>query len=168
MAEYTLYEEYGYYSDGLRTIPNDPDNPQYQEMMQEVAGGVSNIVTVSAVVLTLDDFKTEKKLEIDRKTDQLIEAGITHNSVEFKINLEKEITALGLNSARMAGADMAGKKFRAKDQTYTFVDTADFDAWFNTAFARVESLLVSGSELKDQVDAAADQAALDAIVDNRV
>lgn len=163
MAQYTYID--GWYIGNNKAIPEEPDNYNYFKLMKEVSLGISTIITLGP---TLDELKAAKKLEIDTKTDQLIEAGIIHNSVDFKINLEKEITALGLNSARMAGADMAGKKFRAKDQTYTFVDTADFDAWFNAAFTRVESLLISGSELKDQVDAAADQAALDAIVDNRV
>lgn len=166
MSVYTQINDTTYITeDGGTSFPADESNYLYVQMMAEVAAGESSII---APGLTLDDLKASKKVSIDAKTDVLIEQGITHNSVEFKINLEKEITALGLNSARMAGADMAGKKFRARNQTYTFVDTADFDIWFNAAFTRVESLLISGSELKDQVDAAADQAALDAIVDNRV
>jgi hypothetical protein len=162
----TVYKHHDtcYTCEGL-TIPDDANNFFYIKMMQEVTDGIS---TIEEITVSFDDIKARKKQEINKKTDTLIAQGITHNSVEFKINVEKEISAMALNAARSAGADMAGKKFRAKDQTYTFVDTADFDAWFNAAFARVESLLVSGSELKDQVDAAADQAALDAIVDNRV
>lgn len=118
-------------------------------------------------VLPLAEQKIIRNREINEQTDALILAGVNHNGVDFKINIEKEVTALGLHTQRVGGADMTGKKFRAKDTTYTFADTADFDAWFAAAMTRVEDTIIAGSELKDQIDAAADQAALDAIVDNR-
>jgi hypothetical protein len=166
----TIYRNYYYRPDVIISdkglmFANEETHHLYQKMMKEIADGVS---TLENVTVSLDELKEEKKQAIDEKSDLLIEQGITHNAVDFKINIEKEITAMGLNAARMAGADMAGKKFRAKNETYTFVDTADFDAWFNAAFARVEQVLIAGSELKDAVDAAVDQAALDLIVDDRV
>jgi len=156
---------HGFFTIGEKVIPNDSRNSDFIKMNQEVADGEAEIILVT---ISLEQVKAEKKAQIDKRTDELILAGINHNSVDFKITIEKEISAIALNTVRMAGGDMAGKKFRSAEGTYTFTSTADFDAWFATAFGRVESVIIEGSEMKDLVDAASNQAEVEEIVDDRV
>jgi len=156
---------HGFFTIGEKVIPNDNRNSDFIKMNQEVADGEAEIILGT---ISLEQVKGEKKAQIDNRTDELIFAGITHNSVNFKINVEKEISAIALNSARMAGMNMAGKKFRARSETYVFESTADFDAWFAQAFTRVETILISGSELKDLVDEAETAEEIELIVDERV
>jgi hypothetical protein len=159
---------HGYFEldfNGVRKIiPDEIMNADYRKMQAEVADGKAVIVEFT---VDLEQYKATKKTAINQKTDELIADGIIHNSVQFKINLEKEINALGLKTQRDANVDMTGKKFRADGQTYAFTDTADFDSWFSAAFGRVEQVLIEGSELKDNIDAAVDVAGVDAITDDR-
>jgi hypothetical protein len=134
----------------------------------EVEAGDAEIISF---VKDLDSHKKSAKTKVNKRTDVLILAGVNHNSVDFKINIEKEITALGLQSMRLAGVDMQGKKFRGENTTYEFASTTDFDTWFALAFGRVEQVIIKGSELKDIIDAVdtgnvpADRVTIDAIVE---
>jgi len=146
------------------SIPDDEGNAAYMKMMQEVSDGDAQIV---AYTVDLETHKKIKKNQIDSKTETLVEAGFTHNGTDFKVDTYKQLTAIALMLQRMQAAPMAGKKFRAKDYGYSFADNADFDAFFVTGFARIESLINAGSDLKDLVTDAIDSAAVDAIVDDR-
>ncbi len=154
----------GSFSIGNKTIPNDESNRDFKLMQKEVSDGQASIETNE---VQLDQYKLDKKNAIDKRTDELILLGFNHNSTDFKINLEKEVAAIALNNVRMAGGDMAGKKFRAKNRGYTFASTADFDAFFQAGFGRLESLINDGSDLKDAIEDCTTVAEVDAISDDR-
>ena len=153
-----------HYSDNIKAIPNDPRNKDFMKMNEEVSNGEAEIIEYQ---VDLDQYKASNKREIDKKTESLISSGFIHNDVQFEINIEKEVSALALNNVRMAGTDMTGKKFRAKNAGYTFLSNDDFDAFFSAGFGRLEFLINGGSDLKDAIDEASNFDEVDAIIDER-
>jgi len=147
-----------------RTIPNDKRNKDFRLMNELVSSGEAEIIPMP---VDLENHKKEKKNAIDLKTDTLIDSGFSHNSVEFKITMHKQIAALALMIKRMNAQNMSGAKFRGRNRGYVFEDDADFDAMFNTGFARIQALIDAGSDLKDAVDDCTTVAEVDAISDDR-
>lgn len=111
--------------------------------------------------------KKAKNAAIDRRTRQLIDGGFTFNSKKFSLSASAQ---LSLIAAKAAGADLTFPvKWNTKDDsgTESFVDGPALKAFFLTGLAAARGYIDGGTTLKDSVRAAADVAAVDAVVDNR-
>jgi hypothetical protein len=170
MKDYIESYDKTYFTFEGMSIPNDARNLDFHNMQKEIAAGDAQIIVW---VQDLVSYKKAAKEAINKKTDELILKGVNHNGVDFSGSIEKQASGLALNVLRVAGGDMTGEKFRGKNETtgdsetYSFADTADFDAFFGAALTKIKTILNDGFQLKDDIDAATDIAGVDAVVDAR-
>jgi hypothetical protein len=121
---------------------------------------------------SLDDKKAAKMAAIDLKTMQLIAGGFTHASKQFSLSVYAQIKVMGLRVGILSGDIVDPTDYpidvSAMDETdYEIPDETDAKAYFKAGLDRVKDTVTVGSELKQDCLDAADQAALDLVVDNR-
>lgn len=122
----------------------------------------------------LEDNRAAKILVIDRQTMVLIAGGFTHATKQFSLSLAAQAKITGLRVGILTGDIVDGApdyplNVSAMDQTdYEIPNEADAKLYFKAGLDRVKALVTAGTELKQSCLDAADQAALDAVVDNRV
>ena len=121
---------------------------------------------------SLDNHKATKCAAIDAKSQELIAAGFEYSGKTFSLSANAQMKVLGLRTAVLAGAlvepDGYPIPYACMDETtYIIAAEADVVGLFNAGFVRMQTVLVGGATLKGACMAAADQAALDAIVDTR-
>lgn len=128
---------------------------------------------------TLAALKHERYMEIDGKTTALIASGFSFAGKVFSLSEQAQKNMLGVLTA-VVNAKASGTlpQFEAMffpltfntldDQsTHDVVTTADFENFYNTAMGTVRAHLDGGTGLKNAVRAAADAAAVNAVVDER-
>jgi len=122
------------------------------------------------IVSSLGNYKQMRYSEIDNKTGKLITGGFEYpassgNIFSFSENAQNNL--LGTFSAK----DLLTYPFpwNTKDDTLTYqiADVTEMTSFFMTALATKKAHQDSGSALKAQVRDAVDEAAVDAIIDNR-
>lgn len=128
------------------------------------------ITTLDNAVSAFSPLEIRKRIradEIDAKTDELIAAGFTYDSVQFALTSESRARIHGAYTAR-AGLTYP-VEWDSIDDTdmVSLADTTDVEAFFDTALAVFRGHVDSGTTLKTQVRVASDQSELDAVVDNR-
>jgi hypothetical protein len=116
------------------------------------------------------DLATRKLIKIrgvDKKTQNLIDAGYTHNGVTLSMSETAQLKWLG--HFTMRGSTTYPRQVPNKDNTQ-FLDILDADtvvAVFEGMTARIATIIDLGTALKVQINEAETKAQLDAIVDNR-
>jgi hypothetical protein len=117
----------------------------------------------------LPELKLAKAEEVDRRTQQLIEGGFTHDSVEFSLSENAQKNWNRLYSMLLSGTLVYPVSVSAKDISvlYELADAAAVTAFYTAMNTTIESHLQSGRNLKAQIFAATTKAELDAIVDPR-
>jgi hypothetical protein len=116
--------------------------------------------------------KTAKCLAIDNNTNVLIYGGYTYGTVQFSLSITAQVKLEGLMTAIERGIITEPSDFpipvSALDESqYDIEDIADAQGMFAAAISRMKTIVTRGSELKQDVLDAADQTALDAVVDDR-
>jgi len=148
-------------------------NPAYKA---DIDAG--NVTVVPFVPTTLQEIKNLKIDQINKSTDDLILGGFAHpDNAEYKFGLvsHDQTNFSGLYIKKLDGRDLTGQFFRSKrlvsavwvSQNYVFVDNTDFTRCFDKGAAVIQVCVLTGTQLKDAVLAAADEAAVDAVVDSR-
>lgn len=118
-------------------------------------------------VVSLADQKRGKVSSVDHKTDDLIANGFTVAGKVFSASDAAQLKWLGIFTSR---AVLTYPLLAPTKDDMEFITLADEDAvvtFYTAIVSHVQDKLKSGILLKQQIAGAADQAAFDAIVDNR-
>ena len=116
----------------------------------------------------LDYLKARRYEEVDKRTQELISEGFVYDSVTFSLSSMAQTNWIGMKQA--ADLSLLTYPFAVStkdDGEYELDDLADLDAFYQTALGVKITHLGSGRALKVSIKDAVDEAALDAIVDNR-
>ncbi len=117
--------------------------------------------------LTLDEYKSMKYGDIDRKTGELISQGFTYLSNQFSLSSTAQHNLNGLEISK----DLLTYpvEYNTIDDTgvYQVVDATDMHNMYLAALTAKKGHLDSGSALKSQVRVSTDKAGVDAVIDNR-
>lgn len=111
--------------------------------------------------------KTARCAEIDQRTKELFAEGYEHAGKTFSLSLESQSN---LNGAAMNAAALPYPfTINTIDDTdeYAIADADDMLALYGAAFTRKSTLIAGDAALKSAVRAAADEAAVNAVVDDR-
>lgn len=115
--------------------------------------------------ITLDDNKAAKIIEIDKHTDAIIAQGFGYDSNRFSLSIEAQMNWSGLYTFQSIFSWPMG--VTTLDNTTYELAQANLIPFIVTASTVIATAIGSGRALKIAVNAAADQAALDAVVDSR-
>lgn len=122
----------------------------------------------------LPAYKVAKADAIDARTAELIAIGFTYDTdKQFSLSMPAQANWNGLANMLALNLLVEPDDFPIEantidnEDTYLITDIADATAFFSTAAATKKAHLDSGTALKKSVSAAADHAALDAVVDTR-
>lgn len=112
--------------------------------------------------------KTQRYLEIDTRTQELIAAGFVHDSKTFSLSLNAQHNWHSL----LTVADKQWLTFPVTVSTfdndeYSLANVAALDNFAQAGFNAVFGHLTSGRDLKKQIFDATTKAAVDAVVDTR-
>lgn len=111
--------------------------------------------------------KSSRATTVNGKTDSLIAAGFTVDGKTFSASDTAQLKWLGMYTSR---ADLSYPVTVPTKDDLSFVsliEAADIATYYAALLARIQTVLSGGVTLKALIAAAPDQAALDAIVDNR-
>lgn len=115
--------------------------------------------------LTLADYKTLRYNEIDSKTGVLIAAGFIFDGSTFSLSAHAQMNWSEIHS-NQASFTFPLTLSCLNSDTYDLA-AADVENFWGTAMATVKGHLDSGRVLKKQIFDAVDEAAVDAVTDNR-
>jgi len=120
--------------------------------------------------LSLDNYKLLRFDEIDRRTAELIFQGFEYppasgNIFSFSTNAQSNL--LGTYSAKELLTYPFGWSFKDDHGVYQIADATEMANFFLTALGTKKAWQDSGTALKQAVEAAIDEAEVDAVIDNR-
>jgi hypothetical protein len=116
----------------------------------------------------LSTAKSHRKTEIDLKTQSLIGEGFTYGGEQFSLSLTAQSNWLGvLSVGAAAGLAYPYPVATMTNDHYMAADVAEMIAMATAALTRKGWAVGVGAGLKKAIGDAADQTALDAVVDNR-
>lgn len=114
----------------------------------------------------LETYKHFKNEQINAKTRALILGGFTWNSVEFSTTDVAQRNWLALKA--FSDVLTYPKRISTKDDDhYDLVDATELSNFTGYALGVLEARYAAGVTLRDAVNAATDEAGVDAVVDNR-
>lgn len=118
------------------------------------------------VSLPLAEQKILKNQAIDSRTKELIDQGFIYNGIAFSASETAQRNWLAVDQLKDDLVFPFGISTK-DDGEYLLADIAEAHIFTLTGLGSIEPHYASGRALKQLVNAAIDQAALDAIVDNR-
>jgi hypothetical protein len=123
----------------------------------------------TATELTLDNYKALRYHEIDARTEELILNGFSYASKVFSLSQNAQINILALHETRNDPALIYPIEYSTLNDSdnYFVIDADDLHSMYLTALATKKAHVDSGTLIKDSIRAAVDEAAVDAIIDNR-
>ena len=149
-----------------------PDNPADALRAGSVSITHQNILynDGTAKQLTLPNYKLLRFDEIDRKTGELIFQGFEYppasgNIFSFSTNAQSNL--LGTYSAKDLLTYPFGWSLKNDSSVYQIADVTEMSNFFLTALGTKKAWQDSGTALKQAVEAATDEAGVDAVIDNR-
>ncbi len=154
--------------DGYELLPM-PDGVNVQAGWTQISPGVFALIGAQ-----LAAYQTKRCAQVDARTAALLNAGMSFTlqvggTKQFSLAPSMLATWLGFYLAAQAGSltfPFPGVSTIAGPSA-TFSSAAEVAAWYQAGVARVEYVQVTGDELKDAINAAADQAGVDAVIDSR-
>lgn len=119
----------------------------------------------SQVATSFSAAKVNRLQEIDDRTSALIQNGFTFDNNDFSLSIEAQInfSTWGTHASRLSYPFVVS----TEDGTYSVADAATMVNLSKAALDAIKSSIDNGNTLKAQIRSAANQTALDAIVDNR-
>lgn len=114
----------------------------------------------------LDYYKSVKNEAIDKRTRDLIVSGITYNGVLFSSSETAQRNWLALDQFKSFHTYPVAVTAE-DDSEHTFADATEVNTFVLTGMSIINGHYASGRALKIQVNAATDEAGVDAVVDNR-
>jgi hypothetical protein len=142
---------------------------KYWKLAGDVLSEMSQAEKDTQDATDLPTLKQTRYAEIDARTDELIAAGFTYASKQFSLSLASQNKMMGTHQVKDDPALTYPVEWNTIDDTdsYSIADAADLDAFYLQALGTVRAHLDSGTSLKNSIRAAADTAAVDAVVDSR-
>jgi len=134
---------------------------------------VSYVIGRSVAPPDLDELKQAKFAAIDERTAELISGGFLYGGRRFSLSASAQSYWNGLGNLAANGLLQPGDFPLVVDclddteSPYEIVDVGDAVAIFSAAATTVKGFLVSGTNLKSQVRAAATPEELNAVLDSR-
>ncbi len=121
---------------------------------------------------SLDARKQARYIEIDTQSGALISDGFEYpassgNMFSLSDRAQAKIVALYSRSKNDPSLTYPVEVSKIDEGKHQLADAAAVEGWFFAAFDRVRSVLEAGTDLKDQVKAAATRSAVDAVTDSR-
>ena len=119
------------------------------------------------LIVILDEYKVAAMDKVDARSGELISAGYTFSSKQFSLSINGQINILATD---VSNADMTFPfDYNTIDNLDKLVvtDATMLHNMYLTALATKKAHLDSGTTFKDSIRAAADKAAVDAVVDTR-
>lgn len=140
------------------------------DVLSVLCGNVSDLSLLNSTVHThvaksLADKKAEKIIAIDDKTDSIIAQGFTFDGQQFSLSTQAQTNWLGL-AALQAFISWPINVTTHANTSY-LLTLLNMPSFIGTGMATIQGAIGSGRALKIAVNNAADQAALDAVVDTR-
>lgn len=117
--------------------------------------------------LDLNEYKLLRYQEIDTRSAELISLGYSYQGVVFSLSQNAQINILGMDEVRDELTYPVNYNNIDDTVVYSIVDAADVHNMYLTALGTKKAHLDSGTALKNQVRDAVDEAAVQAIIDNR-
>jgi len=112
--------------------------------------------------------KQARKQEVDVRTKQLIAEGFTYSATQFSLSLSAQSNWLGvLTAGAAAGLTYPYPVATLDNAYYAAADAAEMVTLATAALTRKGWAVGTGALLKKSIEDAADQDAVDAIVDSR-
>jgi hypothetical protein len=149
-----------------------PDNPADTVRAGSVSITHQNVLVNdgTAKQLTLPNYKLLRFDEIDKRTGEKITEGFefppaSGNVFSFSANAQSNL--LGTYSAKDLLTYPFGWSTKDDHLVYQIADVAEMSNFFLTALGTKKAWQDSGTALKQAVEAATDEAEVDAIIDNR-
>ena len=124
----------------------------------------------TAVPQTLARAKLRKYAAINARTEELIDLGFEHPAASgdfFSLSASAQRKMNGAYGARTVMTYPIEVTTLGDASKVSLANVATYENWYHDAVAVVRGHVDSGGALKDQVRAAVDIAAVDAVVDNR-
>lgn len=117
----------------------------------------------------LEQAKLAKVKAIDARTDELIGSGFTYADKQFSLSIPSQSKMTAAHHLKDHQAFVYPVNWNTIDDedVYSIPDAADMGLFYLTAIGTIRAYLDSGTGLKDAVRAAADVAAVEAVVDPR-
>lgn len=117
--------------------------------------------------MSLEELKLYRYNEIDNRTGELISMGFTYATKTFSLSLNAQINISALNQSRDELTYPINYNTIDDTSTYSVADAIDLHNMYLTALNVKKGHLDAGTALKDQIRAAVDIPAVNAIIDNR-
>jgi hypothetical protein len=117
--------------------------------------------------LNLAEYKAHRNVLIDQKTSNLIALGYVYKGYTFPLSQNGQINLLGMMEVKDLLTYPVALNNIEDTAVYNIVDATDLTNLYLTALATKKARLDAGTALKTQVNAAIDEAAVAAIIDNR-
>lgn len=133
-------------------------------------GGVIDQAVLDSVIhnhvaVSLSDNKADKIITIDDRTDAIIAAGFLFDGNRFSLSIQAQMNWSALFSMQSLISFPIG--VTTLDNTTYSLSIGNLIPFIGTGMTVVKTAIGSGRALKIAVNNAADQAALDAVVDTR-
>lgn len=157
--------EYVIGSDAPTVCPADAAHSIEVDSISVIGNDIKEVCP-GCYVPDLSHYKYFKKKAIDGRTRDLIVSGITYNNVVFSSSETAQRNWLALDQFK-AYHTYPVAVTAEDDSEHTFADATEVSTFVLTGMAIINGHYASGRALKISVDAAADEAAVDAVVDNR-
>ena len=124
---------------------------------------------VSGLVVDLVAYKAVRNDVIDARTRELIALGFTFSAKQFSLSANAQASMMGAHQIRDDPAFAYPLNWNTIDDkdVLLIADSATLHSFYLTGVGAYRGHKDSGTSLKDQVRAAANPAAVDAVVDNR-
>jgi len=118
--------------------------------------------------LTLSGYKQLKINKINYQSGVLLSSGATHNGKQYSVSSIAVGKIDGLNSMIDKGHISFPVKIAAMDESQTIINNqADWDAFTSDFGNRINDVLSAGTDLKQSILDATDEAGVDAVTDSR-
>ena len=117
--------------------------------------------------MSLEELKLYRYNEIDNRTGELIATGFIYATKTFSLSLNAQINISALNQSRDELTYPINYNTIDDSDIYNVTDATDLHNMYLTALNTKKGHLDAGTALKDQIRAAADKPAVDAVIDNR-
>lgn len=129
---------------------------------------LNNTVAIHEAI-SLDEYKSQRYVEIDAKTGELISQGFTYQNLIFSLSQNAQINLLGLDNTRDDPSMTYPIAYNTLDDlnSYDVQSANDIHLMYLTALGTKKSYVDSGTILKKLIRDAVDYNAVELIIDNR-
>lgn len=118
-------------------------------------------------VLDLEQYRHFRYEEVDTRSGELINQGYSYGGHQLSLSQNAQLNLLGLNSSRTELTYPIEYNDIDDSGVYSIQDATDMHNMYLTALGTKKAHLDSGTALKDSIRTAVDEAAIQAIIDNR-